>query len=122
VTDRDAFGNPIGPGGTPPATPTAVPPPPPAPPGTGPVATTDADTLAWMSLGCSIGGWIFIPFFLPIAAIFLARRARPRLGAGAPRSATTAALWIAWANIVLCLLFFAFVVVIIATAWNTNDF
>jgi hypothetical protein len=113
--DRDAFGNPI-------AAAREASPPAPAPLATGPAGSTDAETLAWLSLGCSLGGWFLIPFFLPIAAIVLAGRARPRLGPSAPRTATTAALWIAWTNIVLCALFVAFVVAVIATSWNTNDF
>jgi hypothetical protein len=75
-----------------------------------------------MSFGCAIGGWFLIPFFLPIVAIVLARRARPHLGPGAPRSATTAALWIAWINIVACLLVAAILVIVIAVSWNATDF
>jgi hypothetical protein len=119
VNDRDAFGNPIAPGAAPPLQPAAPPPP---PPGGTTTSAMDGDSLAWMSLGCAIGGWLLIPFVLPIVAIVLARRVRPQLGPGAPRSATTAALWIAWTNIVLCVLFVAFMVIAIASFWDTRDF
>jgi len=114
VTERDAFGNPIGDSGP------AVSPPPPPPPVT--VPGTDMASQAWVSLACAIGGWMFIPFVLPIVAIVLARRARPHLPPGGARSATTAALWIAWANIVACVLFVAFFAIVIAVSWDTNDF
>ncbi len=54
--------------------------------------------------------------------IVLARRTRPELPPSAARSATTAALRIAWTNIVLCVLVVAFMVTVMVAFWDTNDF
>ncbi len=105
MSDHDAFGNPVD----------ASPPPRNS-------SSMDPESLAWMSLGFSLGGWLMVPLVLPIAGVVLARNARRQLDRGAARSATTAALWIGWINIVACVLAIAFFVIVLALFWDTNDF
>ncbi len=104
MTERDAFGNPIAPGGATAPTPQA-PPPPPLPP-TGslpPTGVMPGQTTATIAVALGIAGLFVFPFLASIPAIILGRNARREIDAAGrgPRGMASAAIALGWTGVIV---------------------